>query len=147
MSNHRNYVPSPPDYHLSPNFSQHMNTLIFIVPPQTSPKYCFNTVFSSILSSRRPPYVPTRSQIFPRVFATHHGSYSKKAPSTQIMSFRTLPTSSSSPCPETTMNPSANTPKLPSIALLTGGYRFSRGITNWKRHETHESCSSIRTLV
>ena len=28
-----------------------------------------------------------------------------------------------------------------------GGYRFSRGRTNRKRHETHESCSSIRPLA
>ena len=30
---------------------------------------------------------------------------------------------------------------------MTGGYRFSHGRTNRKRHKMHESCSSIRTLA
>ena len=73
--------------------------------------------------------------------------YSKTSPSTKILLFRTFAPFSSSPYPETNPNPSTATPQLPSITLVTGSYRFSRGRTNRKRHETHESCSFLRPLV
>ena len=87
------------------------------------------------------------AKIFPVFFATHRGSCSKTVPFTQILTFHTLKTSSSCPCPDTTRNPSTTTPQLPRIALVTGGYQFSRGRTNRKRHKTHESCISIRPLA
>ena len=71
------------------------------------------------------------------------GSYYKIEPSTHILTFITLDPSLSSPCPNTTPNPSTTTLQLPSIQLVTGGYRFSRGRMNRKRHKTHKSCSSI----
>ena len=74
------------------------------------------------------------------------GSYSKRAPSTQIMTFSTFTPSPSLPCSDTTPNPSKTTPQLHSIALVMVGYRFSHGRTNWKCHEMHESCSFIETL-
>ena len=117
-------------------------------PLKLLPHYDSNVGFSYVSESGRPPpacwYVV---KIFPWVFATQCGSFSKKAPSTQILTFSTLAPSSSSPFPDTIPNPYTNTPQLPSIALLTGGYQFSHGIMNWKRHETHESCSSIRLLA
>ena len=104
-----------------------------------------NTGFSFVESSGRPlPVCCCEVEIFP---ATQRISYYKTATSTQILTFSTLAPSSSFPCSDITPNPSTTTPQLPSIALVTGGYRFSRGRTNQKSHETHGSCSSIRPLV
>ena len=80
-------------------------------------------------------------------FSTQCGSYSKIASSTQILTFRTLAPFLSLPCPDTNMNPYTTTPQLPSIALVTGGYQFSRSRTNQKRHKTHDSFSLIWPLA
>ena len=148
MSNRQKCVLSPPNSHLSPAFSQHINTLLCIGPPQTSPSYCCqHRIFLRDFIRALPPACCYVVEIYPGVFVTQRSSYSKTAPSTQILTFSTLSTSSSSPCPGTTPNPSTTTPQLPRISLVTGGYQFIRDRTNRKRHETHDSCSSIRLLA
>ena len=114
------------------------NVSLILFPTQDFPSY------------RRPGTpLPCRYVVekFPGIFATQRGSYYKIAPSTQILTSSTLAPSLPYPYDDTTPNPSTTTPKLPIIALVTDGYRFSRGRTNRKRHETHDSCSSIWPLA
>ena len=104
-----------------------------------------NTGFYFVESSGRPlPMCCCEVEIFP---ATQRISYYKTATSTQILTFSTLAPSSSFPCSDTAPNPSTTTPQLPSIALVTGGYQFSRVRTNRNRHETQDSCIFIQPLA
>ena len=107
----------------SPPSSSNTSTPFFVLSHlKRLPHNVSNAGFSFVLASGSPPCVRYVVEIFPGVFETQRGSYSKKAPSTQILMFRTLAHYSSLHCPDTTHNPSKTIPQFPSIALVTGSY-------------------------